>query len=168
MSATQDDLRSAAPSSEWCYSCPGWKDDRAAGIMMEPPNGIDQEHINGMPKSARAEFTPDEDYNSPPLPLSGVSLLASNRTGRCISLDPDRAYLDNCATFNQAMNPDILKTSLSPRKPFLLTATPVQRQPTIRVCWGHSSAGSTKTVLRTSSAYRSLPCLASPSHRTTS
>ena len=48
------------------------------------------------------------DDNSPPSPLLGVSLLASNRPGRRVALDPDRAYLDNCATFNQAMNPDII------------------------------------------------------------
>ena len=35
-------------------------------------------------------------------------MLASNRPGRRIDLDPDRAYLENCATFNQAMKPDIL------------------------------------------------------------
>ena len=80
----------------------------ASGILIAPPNGIDQEHINGIPESARAEGTPVEDDNSPPLPLLGVSLLASDRPGRRIALDPDRAYLENCATFNQAMNPDIL------------------------------------------------------------
>ena len=136
-------------------------------ILQAPPNGIAQDRIDGMAESARAEDTSGAGDTSPPSPLLGVSLLASNRPGRRMALDPDRAYLDNCATFDQAMNPDILKTSLSPRKPFLLTATPVQRRPTLRVCWGHSSAGSTKMVLRTSSAYRSLLGSATPSHRTT-
>ena len=80
----------------------------ASGILIAPPNGIDQEHINGIPESARAEGTPVEDDNSPPLPLLGVSLLASDRPGRRIALDPDRAYLENCTTFNQAINPYIL------------------------------------------------------------
>ena len=48
----------------------------APGILMAPPNGIGQEHIDGIPESARAEGTPGENDNYPPLPLSGVSLLA--------------------------------------------------------------------------------------------
>ena len=48
------------------------------------------------------------DDNSPPPPQLGVSLLASDKPGRRVALDPDRAYLENCATFNQAMNPNIL------------------------------------------------------------
>ena len=65
-----------------------------------------------MSESARAEYTSGADDTSPSSPLSGVSLLASNRPVRRIALDPDRAYLDNCATINQAMNPDILKNIL--------------------------------------------------------
>ena len=80
----------------------------AADILMTPPNGIYQYHIDVMPEIAHAEGNPDKDGNSPPSPLSGVSLIASDRPGRGIALDLDRAYLDNCATFNQSMNPDIL------------------------------------------------------------
>ena len=80
----------------------------AADILMTPPKSINQEHIDGMPESARAEGTPDKDNTSPPTPLLKFSLLVSNRLGRRISLDPDRAYLNNCATFNQTTNPDIL------------------------------------------------------------
>ena len=80
----------------------------ADDIPKTPPNGIAQERIDGRAESARAEYTSGAEDTSSPLPLSGVSMIASESPGRRIALDPDRAYLDNCATFNQAINLDIL------------------------------------------------------------
>ena len=70
--------------------------------MQAPPSGIAKELIDEVAETVRADNT------SHPLPLLVVSLLAANKPYWRVALDPDRDYLENCATFNQAMNPDIL------------------------------------------------------------
>ena len=58
------------------------------GNLQALPSGIGKERIDEVADTETAHA----DNTSPPSKLLGVSLIAANKPGRRVALDPDRAY----------------------------------------------------------------------------